>query len=140
MSFFVGLKVTDDPRVLVRLPDLLAAINALDEIILSHCWPWRMFVQYLWASPQGRELGAFAIDLTAMTDFDHLYDARSVIYSVHHTVVALANAIPALETCKLLTSRGARFLRERRNSSNDASATPLGASGVNLLRGRRLDE
>ena len=59
---------------------------------------------------QGRELGTFAIDLTAMTDFDHLYDPRNGIYGVHHTEVALANTIPTLGACKLLTAQGARFL------------------------------
>jgi len=78
---------------------------------------------------------AFAIDLTAMTDFDHLYDPCSVIYSVYHTVVALANTITTLGTCKLLTSHGARFPCERRNSSNNAPAISLGANSINLLRG-----
>ena len=36
-TIFLGLKVTDDPRVSLRLADLITAINSLDEIIRSHC-------------------------------------------------------------------------------------------------------
>ncbi|HZC02687.1 MAG TPA: IS4 family transposase, partial [Gammaproteobacteria bacterium] len=36
-TIFLDLKVIDDPRVTLRLADLLAAIKSLDEIIRSHC-------------------------------------------------------------------------------------------------------
>jgi hypothetical protein len=36
-TIFVGLKVIDDPRLTLRLADLLAATKSLDEIIRSHC-------------------------------------------------------------------------------------------------------
>jgi len=36
-TIFLGIKVIDDPRVTLRLRDLLAAISALDKIIRSHC-------------------------------------------------------------------------------------------------------
>ena len=36
-TIFLGLKVIDDPRVVLRLADLIAAIKSLDEIIQSHC-------------------------------------------------------------------------------------------------------
>ena len=36
-TIFLGLKVIDDPRVTLRLRDLLAAISCLDELIRNHC-------------------------------------------------------------------------------------------------------
>jgi hypothetical protein len=36
-TIFIGLKVIDDPRLTLRLADLLAAINCLDELIQNHC-------------------------------------------------------------------------------------------------------
>jgi hypothetical protein len=36
-TIFLGLKVIDDPRLTLRLADLLAAINCLDELIQNHC-------------------------------------------------------------------------------------------------------
>jgi hypothetical protein len=36
-TIFLGLKVIDDPRVVLRLADLIAAIKSLDEILQSHC-------------------------------------------------------------------------------------------------------
>ena len=35
-TIFIGLKVIDDPRLTLRLADLLAAINCLDELIRNH--------------------------------------------------------------------------------------------------------
>lgn len=36
-TIFVGLKVIDDPRLTLRLADLLAAIRCLDQLIQNHC-------------------------------------------------------------------------------------------------------
>jgi hypothetical protein len=36
-TIFIGLRVIDDPRVILRLANLIAALNSLDEIIQSHC-------------------------------------------------------------------------------------------------------
>jgi hypothetical protein len=36
-TIFVGLEVIDDPRLTLRLADLLAAIRCLDQLIGSHC-------------------------------------------------------------------------------------------------------
>jgi hypothetical protein len=36
-TIFIGLRVIDDPRVTLRLANLIAALNSLDEIIQSHC-------------------------------------------------------------------------------------------------------
>src|ERR687887_994279 len=36
-TIFIGLKVIDDPRLTLRVADLLAAINCLDELIRNHC-------------------------------------------------------------------------------------------------------
>lgn len=36
-TIFVGLKVIDDPRLTLRLVDLLAAIRCLDQLIQNHC-------------------------------------------------------------------------------------------------------
>jgi len=36
-TIFVGLKVIDDPRLTLRLAELLAAIRCLDQLIRSHC-------------------------------------------------------------------------------------------------------
>jgi hypothetical protein len=36
-TIFLGLKVIDDPRLTLRLADLLAAINCLDELIQNYC-------------------------------------------------------------------------------------------------------
>jgi hypothetical protein len=36
-TIFIGLKVIDDPRLTLRLADVIAAINSLHEIIQSHC-------------------------------------------------------------------------------------------------------
>ncbi len=36
-TIFVGLKVIDDPRLTLRLADLIAAIRCLDQLIRSHC-------------------------------------------------------------------------------------------------------
>jgi hypothetical protein len=36
-TIFIGLKVIDDPRLTLRLADLLAVINCLDELIQNHC-------------------------------------------------------------------------------------------------------
>ena len=37
-TIFVGLKVIDDPRLTLRLADLLAAIRCLDQLIRNHCF------------------------------------------------------------------------------------------------------
>jgi hypothetical protein len=36
-TLFIGLKVIDDPRLTLRLADLLAAIHSLHEILQRHC-------------------------------------------------------------------------------------------------------
>jgi hypothetical protein len=36
-TIFIGLKVIDNPRLSLRLADLLAVINCLDELIQNHC-------------------------------------------------------------------------------------------------------
>ena len=36
-TIFVGLKVIDDPRLTLRLADLLAALRCLDQLIQNHC-------------------------------------------------------------------------------------------------------
>ena len=36
-TIFVGLKVIDDPRLTLRLVDLLAALRCLDQLIQNHC-------------------------------------------------------------------------------------------------------
>lgn len=36
-TIFLGLKVVDDPRVKLRLADVIAAINSLHEILRRHC-------------------------------------------------------------------------------------------------------
>jgi len=36
-TIFIGLKVIDDTRIILRLTDLLAAMKSLDEILCSHC-------------------------------------------------------------------------------------------------------
>jgi hypothetical protein len=36
-TIFVGLKVIDDPRLTLRLLDLLAALRCLDQLIQNHC-------------------------------------------------------------------------------------------------------
>ncbi|MDQ3775319.1 MAG: hypothetical protein M3461_13685 [Pseudomonadota bacterium] len=36
-TIFLDLKVINDPRVTLRLADLIAVIKSLDEIIQSHC-------------------------------------------------------------------------------------------------------
>lgn len=36
-TIFVGLKVIDDPRLRLRLADLLAALRCLDQLIQNHC-------------------------------------------------------------------------------------------------------
>jgi len=67
---------------------------------------------------------AFAVDLAAMTYFDHLYDPSGVIYCIHHAVVALADPKPTLGTRKLLTIPRGRFSCKFHNSSNDPLAIP----------------
>jgi len=37
-TIFLGLKVIDDPRVVLRLADVIAAINSLQEILQRHCY------------------------------------------------------------------------------------------------------
>ncbi|MGH8507564.1 MAG: IS4 family transposase [Gammaproteobacteria bacterium] len=37
-TIFLGLKVIDDPRVMLRLADVIAAINSLHEILQRHCY------------------------------------------------------------------------------------------------------
>ncbi len=37
-TIFLGLKVIDDPRVNLRLADVIAAINSLHEILQRHCY------------------------------------------------------------------------------------------------------
>ncbi|MCI0590033.1 MAG: hypothetical protein L0Y67_00225 [Gammaproteobacteria bacterium] len=37
-TIFLGLKVIDDPRVMLRLPDVIAAINSLHETLQRHCY------------------------------------------------------------------------------------------------------
>jgi Transposase DDE domain len=37
-TLFLGLKVIDDPRVTLRLLDVIAATNSLHEILQSHCY------------------------------------------------------------------------------------------------------
>jgi hypothetical protein len=37
-TIFLGLKVIDDPRLVLRLADVIAAINSLHEILQRHCY------------------------------------------------------------------------------------------------------
>ncbi|MGH8657190.1 MAG: IS4 family transposase, partial [Gammaproteobacteria bacterium] len=36
-TIFLGLKVIDDPRVTIRLADVIAAIHCLDQLLQNHC-------------------------------------------------------------------------------------------------------
>ena len=37
-TIFLGLRVIDDPRVTLRLVDVIAATNSLHEILQRHCY------------------------------------------------------------------------------------------------------